>query len=76
MNNKTVFSFQVLSISLIWILVLSITTLCIHLIHVAYMMHDAPDATVAISILAILVFWTLGSVLTYVFVGLHKEEQK
>ncbi len=73
MNNKTIVILQVFSVTLIWGLVLSITALCIHLIHVAYRVHDVPDATVAISIIAILIFWVLGSILTYVFVGLHKQ---
>jgi len=36
-------------------------------------LQDAIDASVGISILVIPIFVTLASILTYVFVGLHKN---
>lgn len=73
-NNKVVLIAQLVSVLLIWIFVITITLWIINLILLAIDLHDAPGASVAISIVAIPVFITLAGVLTYVFVGLHREK--
>ncbi len=72
-SNKAIFVVQVLSVLLIWVFVVTITLWIINLILLAIDLNDAPGASVAISIVAIPVFITLASILTYVFVGLHKN---
>lgn len=71
--HKAILTAQVFSVLLIWVFVVTITLWIINLILLAVDLHDAPGASVAISIVAIPVFITLASVLTYVFVGLHKK---
>lgn len=65
---------QVASLSWIWIFVSSITWWILGLIGQALKLQDAPDASVAISIVVIPVFITLAGVLTYVFVGLQRNK--
>jgi heme/copper-type cytochrome/quinol oxidase subunit 2 len=67
-----IFTFQVASVALIWVFVLGISAWIIHLIRLSQRLHDVPSASVAISIVAIPVFLTVASVLTYVFVGLRR----
>lgn len=67
---------QVVSMTLIWIFVVGITAWILNLIRISIALNDAPGATVAISLVAIPVFITLASILTYVFVGLQKEENR
>jgi len=76
MNKKTIEVLQILSISLIWLLFLGIAVWIVTLIKESLKLHDAPDASVGISIVAIPVFFTLASVLTYVFVGLRKGRKE
>lgn len=71
-NNKSIFIAQVISLSLIWIFVISISIWIINLISLSLELHDAPGASVGISIVAIPVFITLACVLTFVFIGLQK----
>jgi flagellar biosynthesis protein FliP len=72
MSKKTIEGLQIVSISLIWVLFTGIAIWVFNLIKVSLKLHDAPDASVAISIVAILIFSVLASVLTYVFIGLRK----
>lgn len=72
LRNKIIFLAQLLSVLFIWVFVFTITIWIINLILLALDLNDAPGASVAISIVAIPVFITLASVLTYVFVGLQK----
>ena len=72
MNKKLIEMLQILSICLIWVLFTGIAVWIVTLIRESLRLHDAPDASVGISIVAIPVFFTLASVLTYVFVGLRK----
>jgi hypothetical protein len=67
---------QLLSVLLIWIFVLSISLWIVNLIRLSVELNDAPGASVAISLVAIPVFVTLASVLTYVFAGLQKEKHR
>ena len=76
MNKKMIESLQILSISLIWLLFTGIAIWIVNLIQVSLKLHDAPDASVAISIVAIPVFFILASVLTYVFIGLRKGRKE
>ena len=75
-NNVAIYIAQLLSVLLIWVFVLTITIWIFNLIILAIELNDAPGASVAISIVAIPVFITLASVLTYVFVGLHREKHR
>jgi len=72
MNKRTIEVFQILSISLIWMLFAGIAVWIVNLIKVSLELHDAPDASVAISLVAIPIFLLLASVLTYVFIGLRR----
>ncbi len=76
MKNRLVFTLQVMSMLGIWIFVLGISAWIIHLIRIANELQDAPTASVAISLVAIPVFLTGASVLTYVFVGLQRGAKK
>ncbi|MGZ8446346.1 MAG: hypothetical protein ACXWWM_01040 [Candidatus Deferrimicrobiaceae bacterium] len=76
MNKKIIEMLQILSISLIWLLFAGIAVWIVILIRESLKLHDAPDASVGISIVAIPVFFLLASVLTYVFVGLRKGRKK
>ena len=76
MNKKTIEALQFLSISLIWVLFTGIAVWILTLIRESRKLHDAPDASVGISIVAIPVFFLLASVLTYVFIGLRKGRKE
>ena len=65
MNKKTIEVLQIVSISLIWVLFTGIAVWIVTLIKESLKLHDAPDASVGISIIAIPVFFTLASLLTY-----------
>ncbi len=75
-TSKAIFVAQLLSVLLIWVFVISITLWIINLIVLAIELNDAPGASVAISIVAIPVFITIASILTYVFIGLQKERYR
>jgi hypothetical protein len=75
-NRKIISALQVLSLSLIWVLVVLIGTWVVNLLQLSHELRDVPSATIGISIIAVPVFVTIASVLTYVFVGLHKEKGK
>lgn len=72
-GDPGVFLAQILSIGLMWIFVLAIALWIANLISLSLEWNDAIGATVGISLIAIPVFATLASVLTYVFIGLQKE---
>jgi len=76
MNKKMIEVLQFVSISLIWVLFAGIAVWIVTLIKESLRLHDAPDASVAISIVAILIFLVLASVLTYVFIGLRKGRKE
>jgi hypothetical protein len=62
--------------ALIWVFVIGIAAWVINLIDLSIQLDDAPGATVVISLIAIPIFFTLAGILTYVFVGLQKEERR
>lgn len=76
MNNKLLFTLQVISLVFIWILFTAIAVWVGNLLLLSHRLHDAPSATIGISIVAIPIFFTLSSVLTYVFVGLRKHRKQ
>jgi amino acid transporter len=76
MHKKITFIAQLVSLSLIWIFVISIAVWIINLILLSVELNDVPGASIGISIITIPVFFALASVLTYVFIGLQKEEKK
>jgi hypothetical protein len=71
-NPGWIYALQVASVALMWAFVLGISSWILHLNRLSHRLHDVPSATVAISIVAIPVFITGASVLTYVFVGLQR----
>lgn len=76
MNRKTIEVLQIASISLIWVLFSGIAVWILNLIKESLRLHDAPDASVGISLVAIPVFFLLASVLTYVFIGLRRGRKE
>jgi flagellar biosynthesis protein FliP len=76
MNKRLIGILQILSISLIWMLFAGIAVWIFNLIRQSLRLRDAPDASVAISLVAIPVFLLLASVLTYVFVGLRRGRKE
>ena len=76
MNKKLIEALQILSISLIWLLFIGIAVWIVSLLKESIRLHDAPDASVGISIVAIPVFFTLASILTYVFIGLRRGRKE
>ena len=67
-----IYALQIASVALIWVFVTGISSWILHLNRLSQRLNDVPSATVAISIVAIPVFITVASVLTYVFVGLRR----
>lgn len=76
MKNKRIFLLQAGSIGLIWIFVLSVDTWIASLLFVAHDLNDALNASVAIGLLAIPLFLTIAIILTYVFVGLQRNQKQ
>lgn len=75
MKDKILFLLQLASLMGIWVFVTSIAVWIIHLVHLARQLHDMPGASLAISFVAVPVFLTGASVLTYVFIGIQKGKQ-
>jgi cytochrome c551/c552 len=75
-KRRLIFAVQVASFSLIWLFVVGIALWIINLMRLSVELDDAVGATAAISLIAIPVFFTLAGILTYVFVGLQKEEKR
>ncbi len=63
---------QVFSISIIWLLFISVNFWIINLISLSRYLQDAQNATLVISIVILPLFGLLAGILTYVFVGLRK----
>jgi len=76
MRSRAIFVMQVISLLGIWVFVLGVSTWIIHLIRVANKLQDAETASVAISLVAVPVFLTGASVLTYVFFGIRRGAKK
>lgn len=69
---RWILALQVASVATIWVFVLGISFWVIHLLRLSRRLHDVPSASFGISIVAIPVFLTGASVLTYVFVGMRR----
>lgn len=76
MRGRLTFFLQMISMLGIWVFVLGISYWIIHLIRLSNKLQDAPTASVGISIVAIPVFLTGATVLTYVFIGLQINKGK
>jgi hypothetical protein len=75
-NHRAVFICQLLSLIGIWIFTIGVTVWIGRLIYLARQLDDMPGGSVAISIVAIPVFWTGATVLTFVFVGLRRARAR
>ena len=75
LNGKLIFAMQIASLALIWLIVLLVGWWVLHLLRLSHELHDVPSATFGISIIAIPIFITIASVLTYVFVGLQRGKK-
>lgn len=75
MSKRTIYALQVLSLALIWVFVLLIDIWILSLLKVSHDLNDAINASVGIGILAIPLFLTLASILTYVFFSLRKHRR-
>jgi len=75
-QDKLLFAAQLLSVLLIWVFVLVVSAWIVNLIILSVELDDVPGASVAISVVAIPVFVTLASILTYVFIGLQKGNRR
>lgn len=67
---------QFLSIFVMWVFVVSISTWILNLLALALELNDALEASIAIGLVAVPVYLTLASILTYVFFGLRKDETR
>ena len=74
-KDKVTYWLQVASVSYIWIFVIGVAVWIFKLISVAHELDDSLNASVAISIVAIPVFFAVAAILTYVFVGLQKGKK-
>ncbi len=63
---------QFASIAAMWTFGVSITVWVIKLGIVAHELADAFNASVGITIVALPIYWTIASVLTYTFFGLRR----
>jgi len=70
-ERKWIVLLQVASVAMMWVTVLGVSAWIFHLNRLSIRLHDAPTASVGISIVAIPLFMTCAGVLTYVFVGLQ-----
>ncbi len=75
-EERSVKFFQRLMLVVLWSIPVSMTLLFINLVHISYQVKDHQTASIAISIVAVTIFWILASVLTYVYVGLHRHAGK
>jgi len=75
-EERSVKYFQGLMLAVVWLIPASMTLLFINLVHISYQVNDHQTASIAISLIAVAVFWILAGILTYVFIGLHKGAKK
>ena len=74
MMKKKILILQICSIIYIWIFVLAIDFWILSLLFVARELNDALNASVAIGIVSILLFLGIAGILTYVFIGLQRNQ--
>ena len=75
MQKNLIFITQLISLVVMWIFVIGIAIWILNLISISVEFQDAPGVTIGISIIAIPVFFTIASILTYVFVGFQKNNK-
>ena len=71
-----IFIAQLVSLTLIWVMVTGIAFWIANLIDLSIDLKDAIGASIGISIVAIPIFFALAGLLTFVFIGLHKEVKR
>ena len=76
MQNKIIATAQLVSFLLMWVFVIFITIWIINLISISVELHDVPGVSLGISLIAIPVFITLASILTYAYFGFKKKDNK
>ena len=76
MKRKVIFAIQLCTLLGIWVFSVGISLWIIHLIRLANRLQDAPTGSLVISVVAIPIFLMGASVLTYVFVGLQREQEQ
>jgi len=67
---------QFISIFMMWVFVVSISGWIVNLLVLSIELKDSLEATIGIGLVAIPVYLTLAVILTYVFFGLRKEENR
>ena len=75
MQKNLIYIAQLISLVVMWIFVIGIAIWILNLISISVEFQDAPGVTIGISIIAIPVFFTIASILTYVFVGFQKNNK-
>jgi hypothetical protein len=63
---------QYATVAVMWVFSAAITLWVVQLASVAYSLKDAFTASVAITLVALPVFWALAAILTYTFFGLRR----
>jgi membrane protein implicated in regulation of membrane protease activity len=74
MQKKIIAIAQLVSFLLMWIFVIAITIWIINLLTISVELNDVPGVSLGISIIAIPVFVTLASILTYAYFGFKKKD--
>lgn len=74
-SEKPIF-IQIILLSFLWLLASGMTVLLINLVNISGEVDDHQTASIAISILGIVVFWILAGILTYVLAGLYRGRNK
>jgi amino acid transporter len=74
MQKKIIAIAQLVSFLLMWIFVIAITIWIINLLTISVELNDVPGVSLGISIIAIPVFITLASILTYAYFGFKKKD--
>ena len=76
MQEKIIAAAQLVSFLLMWVFVIGITIWIINLISISVELNDVPGVSLGISLIAIPVFITLASILTYAYFGFKKKDNK
>lgn len=76
MQKKIIETAQLISFLIMWIFVIGINIWIINLISISIELHDVPGVSLGISLIALPVFITLASILTYAYFGFKKKEDK
>jgi hypothetical protein len=74
MQKRIIAIAQLVSFLLMWIFVIAITIWIINLLTISIELNDVPGVSLGISIIAIPVFITLASILTYAYFGFKKKD--